>query len=215
MSSNQQQNNLSSSSSANNVEDDEEDINNIPLADDDPQALIPEDDLLTNNTISHSSSIVSSSSGAAGAGERGGDHHGGSAHHHHHHGLTRSFDSFPSTFTNDSLSSADLSQDEQEEKASRIAQVLELQNTLDDLSQRVDTVKGGEPQAEIREPGPGPVHRVAHVRVQRFPARVSEEQAEPAHQLLHVVRLHAVVCTRLVFLRTLFTFWGDDLFSLP
>jgi len=35
----------------------------------------------------------------------------------------------------------DLSQDEQEEKASRIAQVLELQNTLDDLSQRVESVK--------------------------------------------------------------------------
>jgi len=116
------------------VDDDEEDINNIPLADDDPQALLPEYD--TTNTISHSSSIVSSSSGAA-AGSDHNHHH----NNHHHHALTRSFDSFPSTFTNDSLSSADLSQDEQEEKASRIAQVLELQNTLDDLSQRVDTVK--------------------------------------------------------------------------
>lgn len=31
--------------------------------------------------------------------------------------------------------------DEQEEKARLISQVLELQNTLDDLSQRVDSVK--------------------------------------------------------------------------
>lgn len=120
--------------------------------------MIPEDDL-TNPTISHSSSIISSSSAVGGGGGAGVyDHHGhGSGHHV---GLTRSFDSFPSTFTNDSLSSAgefwfgrfgglvflkglvmcfccfvgldqDLSQDEQEEKASRIAQVLELQNTLD------------------------------------------------------------------------------------
>ncbi|XP_025155010.1 short coiled-coil protein B isoform X2 [Harpegnathos saltator] len=35
----------------------------------------------------------------------------------------------------------DISPDEQEEKARLIAQVLELQNTLDDLSQRVDSVK--------------------------------------------------------------------------
>ncbi|KAK7072830.1 hypothetical protein SK128_003855 [Halocaridina rubra] len=35
----------------------------------------------------------------------------------------------------------DMSPDEQEEKARLIAQVLELQNTLDDLSQRVDSVK--------------------------------------------------------------------------
>jgi len=35
----------------------------------------------------------------------------------------------------------DLSPDEQEEKARLISQVLELQNTLDDLSQRVDSVK--------------------------------------------------------------------------
>ncbi|XP_021957985.1 short coiled-coil protein B isoform X2 [Folsomia candida] len=97
-----------------NLEDDEED--NIPLADDDPQAILPEPD----DSPSQSEQATS-------------------------HGLTRSFDSFPSTFTNDSLSSAgmdpDLSQDEQEEKASRIAQVLELQNTLDDLSQRVENVK--------------------------------------------------------------------------
>ncbi|CAL8113812.1 unnamed protein product [Orchesella dallaii] len=106
------------------VDDDEEDINNIPLADDDPQAVLPEDD---TNTISQSSSSAMIDPNV------------------HVNALTRSFDSFPSTFTNDSLSSAgldpDLSQDEQEEKASRIAQVLELQNTLDDLSQRVDSVK--------------------------------------------------------------------------
>ncbi|CAG0878987.1 unnamed protein product [Darwinula stevensoni] len=35
----------------------------------------------------------------------------------------------------------DASPDEQEEKARLISQVLELQNTLDDLSQRVDNVK--------------------------------------------------------------------------
>ncbi|XP_023226672.1 short coiled-coil protein B isoform X2 [Centruroides vittatus] len=35
----------------------------------------------------------------------------------------------------------DISPDEAEEKARLIAQVLELQNTLDDLSQRVDSVK--------------------------------------------------------------------------
>lgn len=35
----------------------------------------------------------------------------------------------------------DLSNEEQEEKARLIAQVLELQNTLDDLSSRVDNVK--------------------------------------------------------------------------
>ena len=35
----------------------------------------------------------------------------------------------------------ELSQEEQEEKARLIAQVLELQNTLDDLSSRVDNVK--------------------------------------------------------------------------
>ena len=39
------------------------------------------------------------------------------------------------------LASAELSVDDQEEKARLIAQVLELQNTLDDLSHRVDSVK--------------------------------------------------------------------------
>nr|CAD7396315.1 unnamed protein product [Timema cristinae] len=51
----------------------------------------------------------------------------------------RSLDSIPSTFTNGL--DPDISPDEQEEKARLISQVLELQNTLDDLSQRVDSVK--------------------------------------------------------------------------
>lgn len=54
-------------------------------------------------------------------------------------GRGRSMDSIPSTFTNGL--DPDISPDEQEEKARLIAQVLELQNTLDDLSQRVDSVK--------------------------------------------------------------------------
>lgn len=59
----------------------------------------------------------------------------------------RSMDSIQSTFTNGSSSpqhnslEPDASPDEQEEKARLISQVLELQNTLDDLSQRVDSVK--------------------------------------------------------------------------
>ncbi|OQV20479.1 putative Short coiled-coil protein-like protein [Hypsibius exemplaris] len=47
---------------------------------------------------------------------------------------SKSVDSF--SFQND-----DTSLDEAEEKARLIAQVLELQNTLDDLSQKVDSVK--------------------------------------------------------------------------
>jgi len=39
------------------------------------------------------------------------------------------------------LLDSDLTPEEQEEKARLIAQVLELQNTLDDLSSRVDNVK--------------------------------------------------------------------------
>lgn len=35
----------------------------------------------------------------------------------------------------------EMAQDDREEKARLITQVLELQNTLDDLSQRVDSVK--------------------------------------------------------------------------
>nr|CAG4638895.1 EOG090X0N2I [Cyclestheria hislopi] len=56
-----------------------------------------------------------------------------------------SLDSMSSRFTSDSssqpASDGDLNLDEQEEKARLIAQVMELQNTLDDLSQRVDSVK--------------------------------------------------------------------------
>nr|CAD7202885.1 unnamed protein product [Timema douglasi] len=93
----------------------QEEMNNIPLADDDPQAIIHDD---TENTEISDAMM------------RG-----------------RSLDSIPSTFTNGSSSPGpnsldpDISPDEQEEKARLISQVLELQNTLDDLSQRVDSVK--------------------------------------------------------------------------
>ncbi|XP_015594578.1 short coiled-coil protein B isoform X2 [Cephus cinctus] len=94
----------------------QDDMNSIPLADDDPQVIIPEEEILDN--VSHMSDALA-------------------------HG--RSMDSIPSTFTNGSSSpnslDPDISPDEQEEKARLIAQVLELQNTLDDLSQRVDSVK--------------------------------------------------------------------------
>ncbi|XP_061392442.1 short coiled-coil protein B [Musca vetustissima] len=85
----------------------------IPLADDDPQVIINDDDNhQTSNNIGHS------------------------------------MDSLRSSFTNrsstpDSHNSLEpeISPDEKEEKARLITQVLELQNTLDDLSQRVDSVK--------------------------------------------------------------------------
>ncbi|XP_043257672.1 short coiled-coil protein B isoform X2 [Colletes gigas] len=100
----------------------QDDMNSIPLADDDPQVIIPEEEILDNSC--HISDAL---------------------------GRGRSMDSIPSTFTNGSCSPSshnlitgldpDISPDEQEEKARLIAQVLELQNTLDDLSQRVDSVK--------------------------------------------------------------------------
>lgn len=108
----------------------QDDMNSIPLADDDPQVIIPEEEILDN--ASHMSDAL---------------------------GRGRSMDSIPSSFTNGSCSpniyrdldqnvftrstglDPDISPDEQEEKARLIAQVLELQNTLDDLSQRVDSVK--------------------------------------------------------------------------
>ncbi|XP_055857265.1 short coiled-coil protein B [Episyrphus balteatus] len=84
---------------------------NIPLADDDPQVIINDDDVP-------------------------------------HIPNGRSMDSLRSSYTNrsstpDSSNSLepDVSPDEKEEKARLITQVLELQNTLDDLSQRVDSVK--------------------------------------------------------------------------
>nr|CAG4649044.1 EOG090X0N2I [Polyphemus pediculus] len=63
-----------------------------------------------------------------------------------HSGVERdpSLDSMSSRFTNDSSEHPicdDINLDEQEEKARLISQVMELQNTLDDLSQRVDSVK--------------------------------------------------------------------------
>ncbi|XP_030036311.1 short coiled-coil protein homolog [Manduca sexta] len=87
---------------------------NIPLADDDPQVIITDD--MENNHLDHG----------------------------------RSMDSLPSSYTGGSSSPGlngpasfepDSGIDEQEEKARLISQVLELQNTLDDLSQRVDSVK--------------------------------------------------------------------------
>ncbi|KAH8306304.1 hypothetical protein KR018_007185 [Drosophila ironensis] len=62
----------------------------------------------------------------------------------------RSMDSLRSSFTNrsstpdsslDTMDTMAMAQDDREEKARLITQVLELQNTLDDLSQRVDSVK--------------------------------------------------------------------------
>merc|ERR1712141_322123 len=47
----------------------------------------------------------------------------------------------PQTTQTSFLLDSDLTPEEQEEKARLIAQVLELQNTLDDLSSRVDNVK--------------------------------------------------------------------------
>ncbi|XP_026473879.1 short coiled-coil protein B-like [Ctenocephalides felis] len=84
---------------------------NIPLADDDPQAIIADD--ADDSGLGHG----------------------------------RSMDSLPSSFTGSSSPGPphslepDCSVDEQEERARLISQVLELQNTLDDLSQRVDCVK--------------------------------------------------------------------------
>ncbi|XP_056637260.1 short coiled-coil protein A [Diorhabda sublineata] len=92
----------------------------IPLADDDPQVII------NDEPEQHSMSEGNTTSSML-------------------HG--RSMDSIQSNFTNGSSSpqhnslEADSSPDEQEEKARLISQVLELQNTLDDLSTRVDSVK--------------------------------------------------------------------------
>ncbi|CAH1153477.1 unnamed protein product [Phaedon cochleariae] len=97
----------------------QDDFNNIPLADDDPQVIINDEPEPASLSEGNSSSMI--------------------------HG--RSMDSIQSTFTNGSSSpqhnslEPDSSPDEQEEKARLISQVLELQNTLDDLSQRVDSVK--------------------------------------------------------------------------
>jgi len=54
----------------------------------------------------------------------------------------QSLESLPSQCSaGDSLDSGSVTPDEHEEKARLISQVLELQNTLDDLSTRVDSVK--------------------------------------------------------------------------
>nr|CAG4652376.1 EOG090X0N2I [Triops cancriformis] len=92
----------------------EEKISEIPLADDDPQVIVEE-----NVCVAIDNEGI----------ERG-----------------RSMDSISSDFTSGSQSPSggldgELTLDEQEEKARLISQVMELQNTLDDLSQRVDSVK--------------------------------------------------------------------------
>jgi len=60
----------------------------------------------------------------------------------HKSGSHQSLESIPSVYSNGSTGdSGSPTPDEHEEKARLISQVLELQNTLDDLSQRVDSVK--------------------------------------------------------------------------
>ncbi|XP_040564384.1 short coiled-coil protein homolog [Lepeophtheirus salmonis] len=111
------------------VDDEEEDEDSIPLADDDPDVLLTESEKIEESQA---------------------------------RGL--SLDSIPSVFSDDfpppcssSFSGSNMgisstmnkfaedsqkeSSEEAEEKARLIAQVLELQNTLDDLTTRVDTVK--------------------------------------------------------------------------
>ncbi|XKL64734.1 hypothetical protein PGB90_004820 [Kerria lacca] len=93
----------------------QEELNSIPLVDDDPQLVIEDD-----NDSSHDSDDLQ---------------------------RNHSIDSIPSSFTNENSSPSrnnfdiDISPDELEEKARLITQVLELQNTLDDLSHRVECVK--------------------------------------------------------------------------
>ncbi|GAB6018530.1 hypothetical protein CHUAL_000226 [Chamberlinius hualienensis] len=96
----------------------QDELNNIPLADEDSQAVVSDD--------SEPPSLADDSRNLT---------------------VGRSFESITSAFTNGSNSPGylgldpDVSPDEIEEKARLISQVLELQNTLDDLSQRVDSVK--------------------------------------------------------------------------
>lgn len=97
----------------------QDELSNIPLADEDSQAVVSDD--------SEPPSLADDSRNLT---------------------VGRSFDSISSAFTNGSNSPGgylgldpDVSPDEIEEKARLISQVLELQNTLDDLSQRVDSVK--------------------------------------------------------------------------
>nr|CAG4644512.1 EOG090X0N2I [Lepidurus arcticus] len=99
----------------------EDKISEIPLADDDPQGTI----MYFLSIVEENACVTIDNEGI----ERG-----------------RSMDSISSDFTSGSQSPSagldgELSLDEQEEKARLISQVMELQNTLDDLSQRVDSVK--------------------------------------------------------------------------
>lgn len=86
---------------------------NIPLADDDPQVIIHDDQDIHSN-ISNGQSLES---------------------------IPGAFANESPTRHDDDNDDNDVSPDEQEEKARLISQVLELQNTLDDLAQRVDSVK--------------------------------------------------------------------------
>lgn len=110
------------------------DLTSIPLADDDPQVIINDGDdgpdadenseyggMGLSLSLSHGQSMDSIRSTSTTA----------DPHNLHNQHLNQHLDS-------------DIdgnSPDEQEEKARLISQVLELQNTLDDLSQRVDSVK--------------------------------------------------------------------------
>jgi len=118
-------------------------MNNIPLADDDPQDVLPDDG-------EHSSGVQ----------------------------RDPSMDSMSSRFTNDSsclapLCDGDISLDEQEEKARLIAQVMELQNTLDDLSQRVDSVK--EENLKLRAENQVPPLDILNFSLQQFRTETNEK----------------------------------------
>jgi len=79
--------------------------------------------------------------GAAGGG--GGDHHRDHQENPSFSPIRSGVDGIPGESGSQTsfLLDSDLTPEEQEEKARLIAQVLELQNTLDDLSSRVDNVK--------------------------------------------------------------------------
>lgn len=120
----------------------------------------------------------------------------------------KSQDSLPSLYQNESSSSGahslepDINPDEQEEKARLISQVLELQNTLDGsccshfpqpfrflivhLCRSFSTGgqrEGRKPQASLRKPSAGPVHRELNVRFVSFPIDECCEQKEVIEQL--------------------------------
>lgn len=109
------------------------DLTSIPLADDDPQVIIDDGVDADENSeyggmglslsLSHGQSMDSIRSTSTTADNQHGSQHNQHLNQHHDSDIDGN------------------SPDEQEEKARLISQVLELQNTLDDLSQRVDSVK--------------------------------------------------------------------------